>query len=45
MMSVHSMPDAFSAGECERINVVIALASSAGALLDGQKRDSSLRRA
>ena len=45
MMVVHSMPDAFSARECDRIIAALAPAAITDALLVGQKRNHALRKA
>jgi len=45
MTSVHSVPDAFSAGECERITAAITVAAATDALLVGRTKDHTLRRA
>lgn len=45
MMAAHSMPDAFSVGECERIIAAIALAPVKDALLVGQNKDHNIRNA
>ncbi len=45
MLSVHSMPDAFSAGECERIIQAISRSPAEEALLVGQRQDHNLRNA
>ncbi|WP_282063559.1 2OG-Fe(II) oxygenase [Roseobacter litoralis] len=45
MIAVHSMPSAFSAGECERIIAAIAQTPTKEALLVGQRQDHNLRNA
>ena len=45
MIEVHSMPDAFTAGECERIIATTAGAPADEALLVGRQRDHNLRQA
>lgn len=45
MMSVHSMPDAFTPQECERIIASLATVPARDALLVGQTLDHNLRKA
>lgn len=44
-MAIHSMPDAFSIEECERIITVITRAPAEEAVLIGHRRDHNLRNA
>ena len=44
-MAVHTIPDAFSTGECERIIAAIAASQGDDALLVGQNQDHNLRNA
>lgn len=45
MATLHSIPDAFSAGECDRIIAAITAVPSKDALLVGQTKDHTLRTA
>lgn len=45
MIDVHSMPDAFTAGECERIIATTAGMPADDAMLVGRQRDHNLRQA
>lgn len=45
MMAVHSVPDAFTAGECDRIVATTANMPNDEALLVGHNRDHSIRNA
>ena len=45
MTTVHSVPDAFSKGDCDRIVAAIANTPSKDALLVGHNRDHKLRKA
>ncbi|MGC1497955.1 MAG: 2OG-Fe(II) oxygenase [Sulfitobacter sp.] len=45
MIAVHSMPDAFTSGECDRIIAAVAKEPADVALLVGQQRDHNLRQA
>lgn len=45
MMAVHSVPDAFTAGECDRIVATTAKMPNDDALLVGRNRDHNIRNA
>ena len=45
MIAVHSMPDAFSENECERIIAITTMAPADDAMLVGRQRDHNLRQA
>jgi len=45
MMAVHSVPDAFTAGECDRIVATTAYMPNDDALLVGSNRDHNIRNA
>ena len=45
MIALYSKPEAFSSGECERIIAAITAAPSKDAMLVGQTKDQSMRRA
>lgn len=44
MITVHSIPEAFSAGECDRIIAAMATITADDALLVGRNRDHNLRK-
>ncbi|WP_417713232.1 2OG-Fe(II) oxygenase [Pseudophaeobacter arcticus] len=45
MMAVHTIPDAFSVGECEQIIAALARSPASDALLVGQNQNHNLRKA